>query len=331
MLRTTTAVFRAPSRRHLPRLLAGIGAWLFTLPLSASSPCDHAVALPLDRGISSPVAAGSEPSIYALEIGRPGLLIVEARGEEPLSGTPGIRLLGPACRPLGEGLGLAPYPGRRVHRIPREGIYHVEVLGSAPGERVRLNAWQAQEPPLEPLRPSLASAGSAGGGDQEPPREPIDEWDESTAGDDATNPSQTRRRDPPGESRWQEIAGLGVLEVVPSSRGAVLRFHSWCPWLQRPGLLRTFTCARPLSLQPGAAVRIEPLLAGGPELVALTLSAGGRLRARRSDGEAASLLLFDAFGRSLDRASADAGVALGPGRYFLEVGDDLRLELDAAH
>lgn len=254
-------------------------------PLSAT-PCDNALPLPLDQSIH-----GYGPSLYALEIVSPGLLVIEAPGSA-------VRFLGRGCRKLSSNLPLPAIAGRHVHRVVVPGTYFAEV--AAKDDVFRLAAWHVRSPGIGLLKD---------GEDDDGPREPMDEWDELIL--------------PPGNGEaasaaWREVAGHGVIEVGDGR----VRFNAWCPWAERPELLSTFTCARRLRLGVGGAATVASI-GDDEDVVGVTLTAG-RLSA------SAGVSVYDAGGRLVAEASAGEPAELAAGRYFVRwtaSAEPIRLEL----
>ncbi len=119
-------------------------------------------------------------------------------------------------------------------------------------------------------------------------------------------------------STWQEIGGHGLLEIVRVRGGLDTRFHSLCPWSQRPGLLATFTCAPQLRLAVSGMVMLRPPADDGIRLIGLTLETAGYLAAGAVDDPVATALVFDAEGRLTDELDDDSAW-LEAGEYFVEV------------
>ncbi|MCP4655722.1 MAG: hypothetical protein GY856_09915 [bacterium] len=327
-------------------LLLSLMSWLVGSPklnaaaLNAVAPenCLEALPLPLDHSIHG-YATAWEPVRYAIDVQVPCILVTEAHGigSPPVSAA--VRFLDRSCRPQATNLPLPAIRGRHVHRVSMPGTYYVEIVAGVADDLAdgsfRLDAWLVPDPGLAAgvLKNDGGDGGDGGDGNEEPPREPMDEWDEQPEIEDG---GRTGTRAFPKASRpvaWQEIAGHGVVELVETPGGRETRFHPWCPWPERPGLLRTFTCAPQLRVDESRTLTVHPLLPETTELVGLTLATAGRIAlgaAGESDGSAA---LFDAQGRLIAELVNGEPSELAAGRYFLQVetstdADAIRLDAE---
>ncbi len=321
-------------------LLLSLVTWLAgSPPLDAASPesCREALPLPLDHSIHG-YATGREPARYAVEVTVPSLLVTEAHGTGSPPVSPAVGLLDRACRPQATNLPLPMIRGRHVHRVDMPGTYFVEVatVDLANGADLadggfRLDAWLVPAPGA--AAGVLKDGGDGGDGNEDPPREPMDEWDESLGGGIGEPIAATTAYKTPREpSAWREIAGHGVVELVETPGGRETRVHPWCPWAERPGLLRTFTCAPQLRLDESGTLVVHPLFPEISELVGLRLATAGRIALEVPGESGGSAALFDARGRLIAELVNGEPIELAAGRYYLQVetsaGDAMRLDAE---
>ena len=223
---------KAGTCRQLTFLILVSAAILTAGPSMAASACSTAVPLPGDHSLYGHNPTGVS-SIYAFEVGEPGFLIAEVYGISASSR--GIRILDSSCRRLESHLPLSRIRGRHVQLVEEPGIYYVKVPASRrTGGSFRIDAWFV---PFVGLPLDLGSDPVKDDGD-EPPREPMDEWDEIRSGGYS-------------DSLWLELPGYGVLEFASGTTFEAY-LHSLCPW--RPGLESTYTCGRHLRIEGTAAV-----------------------------------------------------------------------------
>lgn len=156
-------------------LLLSLVTWLVgSPPLIASAPegCREALPLPLDHSIHG-YATDREPARYAIDVPMPCLLVTEAHATGSPPASPAVRFLDRTCRPQAANLPLPAIRGRHVHRVSMPGTYYVEIVTAdlAAGS-FRLDAWLVPDPE------SAGMLKDGGAVNEEPPREPMDEWDE---------------------------------------------------------------------------------------------------------------------------------------------------------
>ncbi len=360
-----TSLFINPSRCNQPKpwafktshylTLLALAFLVFAPTVAAALPCDGAQPLGLDRSAFGTVSTIS-PVRFAIAVTEPGILVLEARSLNPLAAVT-LRVVDP--KRDHSALALPSISGRQVRRFEAPGVLCAEVdivpsaiNGSAKG-RIRLDAWtvsrsaaRAFDKPLMELKTTDTVPE-----EEEPPHEPLDEWDEMIGGNNqqrvgfykttGTEPDP-EEEEPPHEpldewdevrsygrrtNEWRELTGYGFIEIQGNFESAWINVYPACPWLEQPRLLSTLTCARSVRVVRSGEQIIDRLHPESTEALAIQWMTAGRLWLDTPG------VLFDAQGLPIVTLEAGEEATLAAGSFFVMAmaqpdADTLRLMVD---